>query len=391
MAAASFARAERLNQLPPYLFAEIDRMRKEAQAKGADIIDLGVGDPDLPTYPHIVKRLQEAAADPSHHRYPSYAGMESFRQAVATWFQKRYGVTLDPNGEIISMLGSKEGIGHIPLAFVNPGDVVLVPDPGYPVYYSGTVLAGGHPVLIPLRRENRFLPDYSRIDPADLKKAKMLFLNYPNNPTAAVAPVEFLRESVEFARRNHLILCHDAAYNEMSYDGYKAPSLLQVEGGKEVGIEFHSFSKTFNMTGWRAAFAVGNREILSGLAAVKANLDSGLFEAVQEAGIAALLGPAEELEEVRRIYTGRRNVLVDGLQRAGFQVEKPQATFYLWVPLPQGVRSVEFCAHLLQEAAIVSTPGVGFGSYGEGFIRFTLTVSEERLQEAVERIRKLRI
>jgi len=391
VAAAPFALADRLKQLPPYLFAEIDRMRNEARAAGADIIDLGVGDPDLPTYPHIVTRLQEAAADPSHHRYPSYAGMESFRRAIATWFQKRYGVALDPNGEVISMLGSKEGIGHIPLAFVNPGDVVLVPDPGYPVYYAGTILAGGRPVLMPLLRENRFLPDYSRIDPADLKRAKMIFLNYPNNPTAAVAPVEFLRESVEFARRHGLILCHDAAYNEMSYDGYKAPSLLQVEGGKEVGIEFHSFSKTFNMTGWRAAFAVGNRQILSGLGAVKANLDSGLFEAIQEAGIAALLGPEEEREEVRRIYTRRRDILVEGLQRAGFRVEKPKATFYLWVPVPEGISSMDFCARLLKEAAIVSTPGVGFGSYGEGFIRFTLTVSEERLQEAVQRIRKLPI
>lgn len=390
MTASSFARAERLNQLPPYLFAEIDRMRNEARSRGADIIDLGIGDPDLPTPEHIVRRMQSAAADPAHHRYPSYAGMGSFRQAVAGWFEKRYGAKLDPDGEILSLLGSKEGIGHIPLAFVNSGDVVLVPDPGYPVYYSGTILAGGRPVLMPLLRENRFLPDYSRIPAADLEKARMMFLNYPNNPTAAVAPLEFLRESVEFARGHGLILCHDAAYNEMTYDGYRAPSLLQVEGGKEVGIEFHSFSKTYNMTGWRAAFAVGNREILSGLGAVKANLDSGVFEAVQEAGIAALLGPEDGLEEMRRVYTRRRDILTEGLRRAGFEVEPLKATFYLWLPVPRETTSMDFCARLLQEAAIVSTPGVGFGRYGEGFIRFALTVSEERLREAAERIQRLK-
>jgi len=380
--------ADRVKRLPPYLFAEIEKLIKEKKAQGVDLISLSIGDPDLPPPQFVIDALKEEAANPKNHNYSFSQGEPDFRQAVAEWYKKRFHADLTQD-QVVALLGSKEGIANVARAFVNPGDKVLVPDPAYPVYANGsTILCDGLPEAMPLLEKNGFKPDF---DAVKAKKAKMMFLNYPNNPTAAVAPLEFLRESVEFARRHHLILCHDAAYNEMSYDGYRAPSLMQVEGGKEVGIEYHSFSKTFNMTGWRVAFALGNRQILSGLGAVKANLDSGVFEAIQEAGMAALLGPQEELEEVRRIYTRRRNVLVEGLQRAGFQVEKPQATFYVWVPLPAGIRSVDFCARLLQEAAIVSTPGVGFGSYGEGFIRFTLTVSEARLQEAVERIRELQI
>ncbi len=381
-----FSVAQRLSKLPPYLFAEIDRLKQDAIRRGMDIINLGIGDPDLPTPSHIIARMQEAAADPRHHQYPSYEGMLSFRQAVADWYSKRFGVTLDPQTEVLSLIGSKEGIGHIPLAFVDPGDVVLVPDPGYPVYQAGTVFADGIPYFMPLTRERSFLPDLDAIPSEVLKKARILFLNYPNNPTAAVASRAFFAEAVAFARSHRLILCHDAAYSEMAYDGYLPESLLAVEGAKDVAIEYHSLSKTYNMTGWRVGFAVGCREVLSGLGRIKTNLDSGVFQAVQEAAIAALSGPQECVEAMRAVYRERRDALVDGLSALGFAVERPKATFYVWIGVPEGHTSASLASALLSQTGIVMTPGTGFGRSGEGYIRAALTVDVSRIQEAIERI-----
>src|SRR3990172_4223773 len=357
----SFTFARRLAKLPPYLFAEIDRLKQEAIQRGMDIINLGIGDPDLPTPPHIVKRLQEAATDRRNHQYPSYEGMLSFRQAAAEWYSKRFGVTLDPGSEVLSLIGSKEGIGHIPLAFVDPGEVVLIPDPGYPVYQAGTIFAEGLPYYMPIVRERGFLPDLHAIPAEVLRKARILFLNYPNNPTAAVAPGAFFAEAVAFARKHRLILCHDAAYSEMAFDGYLPDSLLAVEGAKEVAIEYHSLSKTYNMTGWRIGFAVGCHEGLAGLGRIKTNLDSGVFQAVQEAAIAALTGPQDCVEAMRAIYKERRDALVDGLSKLGFTVDRPKATFYVWIGVPKGHTSASFASALLSEIGIVMTPGTGFG------------------------------
>ena len=384
-----FPWAERLTRLPPYLFAEMDRMKLDAIRRGVDIVNLGIGDPDLPTPSHIVARLQEAAADPRNHQYPSYEGLAEFTKAVAAWYARRFGVSLDPKTEVLSLIGSKEGIGHLPLAFVNPGDVVLVPDPGYPVYQAGTILAGGIPYPLPLRQENRFLPDLTAIPRDVLRKAKVLFLNYPNNPTAAVADGTFFEEAVEFARRHHLILCHDAAYSEIAFDGYLPGSVLAVEGAREVAIEYHSLSKTYNMTGWRIGCAVGSSAILAGLGQVKTNLDSGIFQAVQHAAIAALSGPQECVAQMRKIYQERRDVLVEGLRGLGLDVESPRASFYVWWRVPRGYTSTEFTALLLSRAGIVTTPGVGFGTAGEGFVRAALTVDLRRIHEAVRRLTSL--
>lgn len=383
----SFEEAQRLQALPPYIFAEIDRLKQEALKRGVDLINLGIGDPDLPTPKHVVEKLAEAAADPQNHRYPSYEGLLSFREAAANWYLSRFGVKLNPETEVLSLIGSKEGIGHIPLAFIDPGDVVLVPDPGYPVYQAGTVLAGGVPYLMPITKANAYLPDFKQVPSDILSQAKMLFLNYPNNPTAAVAPLEFFREAVDFAQRYGLILCHDAAYSEVCFDGYRPPSILQVEGAKEVAVEFHSLSKTYDMTGWRIGFAVGNAKILAGLGRVKTNLDSGIFQAVQCAGIAALSGPQDSVEEARSIFQGRRDALLKGLRETGWKIDPPQASFYVWIPVPRGYSSTEFAAKLLDQVGIVVTPGNGFGRQGEGFFRVALTVPQARIEEAVERIK----
>ncbi len=382
-------KADRIKELPPYLFAKIDQMKEEVKQKGADIIDLGVGDPDLPTPPHIITALQDAANDPKNHRYPSYTGMIEFRGAVAKWYQKRFNISLDPHSEVISLIGSKEGIAHIPLAFVNPDDIVLIPDPGYPVYKTATLFAGGISYFMPLLKENHFLPDFSKIPEETLKKAKLMFLNYPNNPTAAVADHSFFEKAVKFAHQHQFVICHDAAYTEISFDGYQPPSILEIPGAKDVAIEFHSLSKTYNMTGWRIAFAVGNPEIIAALGQVKTNIDSGVAQAIQIAGITALLGDQTPLIEIRNIYQERRNLLVTGLKEAGFEVDAPKATFYLWVNIPSGFSSTELTSHLLTEAAVVTTPGVGFGTSGEGYIRITLTVDKERIAEVVRRIKNL--
>ena len=384
-----FEKAERLRNLPPYLFREIDRKKAEVMARGVDIIDLGVGDPDLPTPPHIIASLKQAAEDPANHRYPSYSGMGRFKDVAAQWYQERFGVTLDPKAEVVTLIGSKEGIAHFPLAFVNPGDVTLVPSPAYPVYNIATLFAGGVSVFMPLREENHFLPDLDAV-PADVAdRARILFLNYPNNPTAAVADLDFFEKVVAFARRHTLIVCHDAAYTEMAFDGYKPPSFLQVKGAKEVGLEFHSLSKTYNMTGWRIGFAVGNREAVEGLGAIKSNIDSGAFQAVQLAGIAALQGDQSCVSEMTRVYARRRDLMVQGLREAGFDAASPKATFYLWVKVPQGYSSAEITTRLLDECGVVVTPGNGFGEPGEGFFRIALTQKRHRLTQAVDRIKKM--
>jgi LL-diaminopimelate aminotransferase len=382
-------KAKRIEQIPPYLFAEIDRKKEEMRKKGMDLIDLGIGDPDLPTPQPIIERLKKASEDPRNHHYPSYEGMIQFRQAAANWFERRFGITFDPKTEVLTLIGSKEGIAHIPLAFVNPGDYVLVPSPGYPVYRVATLLAGGTPYFLPLLKENGFLPKLSEIPKEVAERSKLLFINYPNNPTSAIAERPFFEEVVAFARRHGIIVCHDAAYSELAFDGYRPLSFFEVEGAKEVGIEFHSLSKTFNMTGWRIGFAVGNPEIVSGLGRVKTNIDSGLFQAIQEAGIEALHNFDTPIPNIIRIYEGRRDVMVKGLREMGLEVDLPRATFYLWIRVPRGYTSAQFATLLIEQAGIVATPGNGFGEAGEGYIRMTLTVDESRLQEAIERLKKI--
>jgi LL-diaminopimelate aminotransferase len=389
--ALTIKKARRISELPPYLFAEIDRRKREALARGVDLIDLGIGDPDIATPSVIVEKLLEGASKPVNHRYPNSTGMLEFRQAVSAWYQTRFAVKLDPAKEVVSLIGSKEGIGNMAVAFVDPGDVVLVSSPCYPVYHIGTAFSGGKNYFLPLTKQNHFLPDLESI-PADVaKQAKLLWINYPNNPTAAVADEDFFKRVIAFANKYNVIVCHDAAYTEMGYDGYRPMSFLEVDGAREVGIEFHSLSKTFNMTGWRIGMAVGNPELVAGLAQAKSNLDSGIFQAVQEAGIEALKLGDKIVEPSRKIYQERRDILVEGLHAVGLECEKPRATFYVWVSCPKGLSSAEFTAKLLDEAGVVTTPGNGFGDAGEGYVRFTVCVDKERLREVAERIRRVKL
>ncbi|HEB75500.1 MAG TPA: LL-diaminopimelate aminotransferase [Nitrospirae bacterium] len=379
--------ADRIKNLPPYLFARIDAMKAEAKKRGVDLIDMSIGDPDMPTPRHIVEAMKSAVEKPEHHKYPSYEGMISYREAVSRWYRRRFNVSLDPAAEVLSLIGSKEGIGHIPLAFVNPGDVVLCPSPGYPVYSIAALFAGGEPYFMPLTEENGFLPDFSAIPEEVLKRAKIMFLNYPNNPTSAAADDDFFRRAIDLADRYGIIVCHDAAYSEIYYDGRRPISFLEVDGARDVGVEFHSLSKTYNMTGWRVGFAVGNSEVIAGLGKIKTNLDSGVFQAIQEASIVALDTGDDLLSSIRATYQARRDALFEGLSEMGVGVTKPDATFYLWAKVPDGFTSEDFAVHLLDRAGVLGTPGNGFGEPGEGYIRFALTVSVERTKEAVERIR----
>jgi LL-diaminopimelate aminotransferase len=387
----NFKLAHRVAQLPPYLFAEIDRAKNVVRERGVDIIDLGIGDPDMPTFDNIVRKLQEVAPNPAYHRYPSYQGLKVFRESVANWYGRRFGVKLDPATEVVSLIGSKEGIAHISLAFIDPGDVSLVPDPGYPVYNIGTIFAGGRSYFMPLKEENGYLPDLEAI-PEDIRqKAKIMFINYPNNPTSAVADKAFYERVVAFAKKYNIIVCSDNAYSEIYFGDDRPCSFLEVPGAKEVGIEFHSLSKTYNMTGWRIGFAVGNAEVIAGLGKIKTNVDSGLFEAIQIAGIEALEGDQTAQEELRNIYKRRRDVLVKGLREAGFKVRAPEATLYVWFPVPNGMTSANFCKELLDKTGVVATPGNGFGQAGEGYARMTICLPEERLIEAVDRLRKAKL
>ena len=382
-------KAERVRRLPPYLFAEIDRLKADLMAGGVDVINLGVGDPDLPTPAHIIEKLAQTAKDPANHQYPSYSGMNDFRISVAKWFKKRFGVELDALSEVLTLIGSKEGLAHLPLALIDPGDLALVPSPAYPVYHIATMFAGGESYFMPLLKENGFLPDLDSIPPEVARRAQLLFINYPNNPTGATADRDFYERVVRFATKYGIIVCHDAAYSEMAFGGYRPMSFLEVPGAKEVGVEFHSLSKTYNMTGWRLGFAVGNSDVISALGQIKSNIDSGAFNAVQWAGIAALEGDQGPVANMQKIYEERRDILIAGLKKAGLHPEIPRATFYVWCPTPPGFSSKDFAALLLRKAGIVTTPGSGFGEPGEGYVRMALTVARERIREAVERICKL--
>ncbi len=378
--------AKRIEELPPYLFAEIDRKKNELIEKGIDVIDLGVGDPDIPTPDHIIESLREAAGNPEHHRYPSYVGMLSFREAAADWYSQRFGVSLDPAKEVVTLIGSKEGIAHAPLAFLDPGDIALVPDPGYPVYPVSTTFAGGVPYSMPLLKKNGFFPDLDAIPAQVAERAVMMFLNYPNNPTTVLANEGFFSEVVDFAQKNNMLVCHDAAYTEIAFYGKNPLSFLEIPGAMDVGIEFHSLSKTFSMTGWRLAFAAGNEKAIAGLGKIKTNIDSGAFQAVQEAGITALQNSSVGLEERKEVYRERLEIFCRGLEEAGISYTQPDATFYVWFEVPEGMTSSDFCARMLSEAGVVVTPGNGFGDCGEGYARVSVTFDTERIKQAAERI-----
>ena len=382
--------AERIKKLPPYLFIEIDKKKKILEEKGVDLINLGVGDPDQPTPPHIIRAMKKALDNPKYHQYSFGPGLLEFREAISNWVKKRFGFYLDPISQIHSLIGSKEGVGHIPLAFINQGDIVLVPEPGYPAYKGGAILAGGEPYYMPLLEKNNFLPDLSAIPKDVISRAKLMFVNYPNNPTGALATKVFFKSLIEWAKKNNIIVVHDAAYSEMFFDDEKPLSFLQIEGAFDVGIELHSFSKTYNMTGWRLGWACGNQDILKGLNTVKNNYDSGVFSAVQIAGIAALMGEDECVKRMRELYIERRNIFVEGLTKLGWQVSKCKATFYIWAKVPQGYTSMDTVSKILEDASVIATPGSGFGPSGEGYIRFALTVDSGRLIEASKRMEKIK-
>lgn len=379
--------SKRVKELPPYLFAEIDRQIAEKRAQGVDIIDFGIGDPDLPTPPHIVDTLCGEASKVENQRYPSYRGMPRFRKAAADWIERRFGVTLDPEDETLALIGSKEGIANLPIAFVDEGDIVLVPDPAYPVYRTATLFCGGVPVEIPLLEKNSFLPDLTAVAEEIWRRARICFLNYPNNPTSAVADLGFFEELVYYAKKYEVLLAHDNAYSEITYDGYEAPSLLQVPGSKEVSVEFHSLSKTYNMTGWRIGFAIGGKNIIEAFGRVKTNIDSGVFSAVQLAGVEALEGPQDCVRQNREVYKRRRDRLVGALRDIGWQPDLPKATLYVWMKVPDGFDSQGFTRELLDRTAIVVAPGSAYGDHGEGYIRFSLTLPDERLEEGIERLK----
>ncbi len=383
--------AKRIEKLPPYLFAEISRKIAEKRSQGVDVISFAIGDPDLPTPEHLIESLREASLDAANHRYPETVGLPELREAIARWYERRFGVSLDPQREVLPLIGSKEGIGHIALCFIDPGDVALVPDPGYPVYAVGTMFAGGEAYYLPLREENGFLPDLEAVPLEVLRKAKALWLNYPNNPTGAVADVAFFERAVAFARKHGLAVLHDGPYTEVAFDGYRPPSFLQADGAREVGIEFHSLSKSYNMTGWRIGMAVGNAEIINALMRVKSNLDSGIPQAIQRMAITALDGPQDCIEEHNRVYQRRRDRLVAALRGLGLRVSPPKASLYVWARIPDGTTSTEYATRLLDEAGVVVTPGVGYGPRGEGYVRLSLTLPDERLEEGVRRLEALRL
>jgi len=378
--------AERVEQLPPYLFTEISRKIAEKRAQGADIITLAVGDPDMPTPPHIIDALVQAARDPANHRYPESEGMPELRRAIADWYKRRFGLSFDPETEALAVIGSKEGIGHVPLCFIDPGDLALVPDPGYPVYSVATMFAGGECHFLPLREENDFLPDFAEVPAEVAQRAKMLWLNYPNNPTGAVADLAFFEEAVAFARRYDIAVCHDGPYSEVAFDGYRPISFLEAAGARDVGIEFHSLSKTYNMTGWRVGMAVGNARMIDALRRVKSNLDSGIPQAIQRMAIAALTGPQECVAEHNAVYQRRRDRVVEALRSLGLRVRTPKASLYVWARVPEGFTSASFAERLLDDLAIVVTPGSGYGRQGEGYVRLSLTVPDERLEEGLRRL-----
>ncbi|MFA5867734.1 MAG: LL-diaminopimelate aminotransferase [Actinomycetota bacterium] len=380
--------ADRIKHLPPYLFAEIDRKIAEKKAQGIDVISLGIGDPVEPTPPHIVEAMCRAVKDPANHGYPSYFGLPAFREAIARWYDKRFGVRLDPETEILPLIGSKEGLAHIFTALVDPGDVALVPDPGYPVYEIGSMLSGGQAVHMPLLAHSGFNPDFDLIEQGAAEEATIMLLNYPNNPTAAIAGEALYRRALTFGSEHKIAVCHDFAYSEITFDGYQPVSILAEPGAMKTAAEFHSLSKTYNMTGWRIGWLAGCPEIIEALGRVKTNIDSGIFNAIQLAGVAALDGPQECVEEMRQIYQRRRDKTVDVLQAVGVKVERPKATVFVWAPVPEGHTSSSFATLVLEKAGVVVSPGNAYGPSGEGYVRLSLTVKDDRLEEALDRIQR---
>ena len=379
--------ARRVERLPPYLFARISELIAERQAAGVDVISLGIGDPDLPTPPHVLAALREAADDPANHRYPETEGLPAFREAVARWYERRHGVALDPETEVVSLIGSKEGIGHLPLCLIDPGDLAIGTQPGYPVYEIATMFAGGETLALPLREEDGWLPRLEDVPPEAAARARLLWLNYPNNPTGATAGADFFGRAVAWAKQHGVAIAHDLAYSDVCFGGYEAPSILEVEGARDVAIEFNSLSKTFNMTGWRVAMAVGNAELVGALRRVKSNLDSGVPQAVQRMAIAALDGPRDAVERHNATYEARRDRVVGALRELGLGVEPPRASLYVWARLPDGERSsADYAGRLVEETGVVVTPGVSYGDAGEGYVRISLTVADDRLDEALARL-----
>ncbi len=382
-------KAKRIKELPPYLFARIEKKIAEKKEQGVDIISLGIGDPDRPTPKVIIDKLAETAQNPANHQYPSSAGMLSFRKAVTDYYKKRHNVQLDPKTEVVSLIGSKEGIGHISLCYVDPGDINLVPEPGYPVYGIGTLLAGGTSFIMPLMEENNFLPDLDKI-PADIAdKAKLMFINYPNNPTGAVADINFFNKVVSFAKKHNIIVCHDAAYTEVYYDDQDKPiSFLEAEGALDVGIEFGSLSKPFNMTGWRIGYAAGRKDVIEALTTIKSNIDSGVFQAVQEAAVTGLENAESLIRENQIVYKERRDEAISSMKELGWEIEAPRGSFYIWAKVPKGYDSSTFAEEILEKTGVIITPGLGYGQAGEGYFRISLTVDQKRMKEAFERIKK---
>lgn len=380
--------SERLEKIPPYLFAEIDRKIAEAKAKGADVISLGIGDPDTPTLPPVVEAMHKAIDNPANHDYPPYNGTASFRKTACEWMKRRFDVELDPDTEMLANIGSKEAIAHVFFAFVDKGDYTLIPDPGYPVYKNATIFAGGTPFSMPLLEENGYLPDFDKIPEDVAKKAKLMFLNYPNNPTGAVCDLEFLKKAVDYCKKYDILLCFDQAYCEMTYDGYVAPSVLQVEGGKDVALEFYSHSKSYNMTGWRVGWVCGNKDAVKALGTIKNNIDSGTFKAIQDAAIAAFNVEQSYIDKLNKMYQERRDAAEEGLRELGWDIKPSKATFYLWLPVPKGMTSEEFVTVMLEKASVVVPPGNGYGKYGEGYFRVALTKDVDTIKKCIQRMKE---
>ncbi|AHB13407.1 LL-diaminopimelate aminotransferase [Dehalococcoides mccartyi] len=378
--------SKRIENLPPYLFVQISKKIAEKRAKGEEVISFAIGDPDLPTPKHILAELCKAAEDPSNHRYPETEGMPVLRKAMAEWYEKRFGVKLNPDTEILPLIGSKEGIGHAAWCFLDPGDIALVPNPAYPVYAICSQLAGADVFNMPLNKENNFLPDFNTIPKDILLKAKVLWINYPNNPTGAVADLDFFKKAADFAAKHNLAVCHDGPYSEIAFDGYKPVSFLEAEGAKDVGIEFHSLSKSYNMTGWRIGMAVGNAKMIDALRRFKSNLDSGIPQAIQLMAIAALKGSQEVINHNCAVYQRRRDRLVKALHNIGMEVTAPKASLYIWAPVPEGYTSASFATELLDKTGVVVTPGTGYGTAGEGYIRLSLTVPDEQLEKGITKL-----
>ena len=378
--------SNRLGKLKPYPFVEISRIIAEKRAAGADVVTFGIGDPDIPTPQPIIDRLLQASEHPPNHRYPETDGLPEMRRAMAHWYENRFGVTLDPDTEVLPLIGAKEGIGHVAFCFLDPGDLALIPDPAYPVYEVGTMFAGAESHVMPLRESNGWLPELDAIPADAARAAKLMWLNYPNNPTSAVASLEDFASAIAYCKQHDIALMHDAAYSEIGYDGYRANSFLQVDGARDIGLEFHSLSKTYNMTGWRIGMAVGNADMIKALFQIKANLDSGIPQAIQEMAMEALTGPQDSVQDNVNIYQGRRDRVIRALNRMGLEVEVPRSSLYIWPRVPAGFTSAEFAARLLEEIDIVVTPGSSYGQYGEGYIRLSLTTPDEQVEKGCQRL-----